>query len=91
MTDKIAIFLTVLASSCLGMYFYYNEQNAYENDLKDVTDDENNDENNEYIEEEPTYEKDIYFGKKIYNPIQSKSKRNKKTKRQVSSRKTYYK
>jgi hypothetical protein len=89
MTDKIAIFLTVLASSCLGMYFYYNEQNVYEDDLKDVTDDEN--ENNEHIEEESTHEKDIYFGKKIYNQIQTKSKRNKKSKRQVSSRKTYYK
>ena len=28
MTDKIAIFLTVLASGCLGMYLYYNETNT---------------------------------------------------------------
>ena len=99
MSDNIAIFLTVLASSCLGMYFYYNEQNTELDDdanelenskelenLKDVDDD--NDDGQSYSEGQ---EQDIYFGKKIRQQ-KPKSKRNKRStpKKYVSSRKTYY-
>ena len=94
MSDNIAIFLTVLASSCLGMYFYYNEHSEGSKDLEDVDDDNDNDDNDqsysEELEEQQEEEPDIYFGKKI-RQTKSKSKRNKKsTKKPVSSRKTYY-
>lgn len=103
MSDNIAIFLTVLASSCLGMYFYYNEHSEGSKDfkglegstdLKDVDDDNDNDDNDQSYSEEPEEqqeeEPDIYFGKRI-RQTKSKSKRNKKsTKKPVSSRKTYY-
>ena len=99
MSDNIAIFLTVLASSCLGMYFYYNEQNIDSEvseelqdsedseDLKDADEEDNNNNNNESNHSE---EQEIYFGKKIRN-TKPKSKRNKRStpKRYVSSRKTY--
>lgn len=99
MSDNIAIFLTVLASSCLGMYFYYNEHSEGSTDLegsKDLKDvDDDNDDNDQSYSEEPEEqqeepEPDIYFGKRI-RQTKSKSKRNKKsTKKPVSSRKTYY-
>lgn len=99
MSDNIAIFLTVLASSCLGMYFYYNEQNAKdfeeleEEDLKDLKDEieENIDIDNDDKETNYSEEQDIYFGKKIRQQ-KPKSKRNKRStpKKYVSSRKTYY-
>ena len=100
MSDNIAIFLTVLASSCLGMYFYYNEQNIDSEvseelqdsedseDLKDADEDNNNNNN----DDDPSHseEQEIYFGKKIRQP-KPKSKRNKRStpKRYVSSRKAY--
>ena len=37
MTDKIAIFLTVLASSCLGIYFYYNESETDNKSDEDIS------------------------------------------------------
>jgi hypothetical protein len=101
MSDNIAIFLTVLASSCLGMYFYYNEQNTEldddANELENSTDldlDDSkdlkdvDDDGQSYSEEQ---EQDIYFGKKIRQQ-KPKSKRNKRStpKKYVSSRKTYY-
>ena len=98
MSDNIAIFLTVLASSCLGMYFYYNEHLEESKDLeesedsKDLEDskgleDVDDDDNDQSYSEE----QDIYFGKKIRQQ-KPKSKRNKRStpKKYVSSRKTYY-
>ena len=102
MSNNIAIFLTVLASSCLGMYFYYNEKNLEFEDseelqdsedsenLKDLKDDDEDDNNNNNNEPSHSEEQEIYFGKKIRN-TKPKSKRNKRStpKKYVSSRKTY--
>ena len=104
MSNNIAIFLTVLASSCLGMYFYYNEKNIEFEDSEELQDSEHlqesedlkygdeEDNNNNNNNNEPSHseEQEIYFGKKIRN-TKSKSKRNKRStpKKYVSSRKTY--
>ena len=99
MTDKVAIFLTVLASSCLGMYFYYNEQGS---DLIEVND--SNDLIERQEEDHSTHETDVHFGKKIYHANNAnhvnnvnhvnhvnnvKSKRNKRITMKKSSRKSY--
>ena len=99
MSNNIAIFLTVLASSCLGMYFYYNEKNLDFEDSEELQDSEDSedlkhgdeeDSNNNNNESSNSEEQEIYFGKKIRN-TKPKSKRNKRStpKRYVSSRKTY--
>ena len=78
MTDKIAIFLTVLASSCLGIYFYYNENETNPDDS--ANDPFSSEDITPYIEEN-----DIFTERKTV----TKLKKNKKKSTLGTTRKKY--